>query len=119
MRRIAPLAALTLVLALGCYTDDVIGPPGGKPSPVVRVLLTDDPFPFDTVQSVSLYVVDIAAATQVDSLPDPQAFVTLASPHKTFNLLDLQQGTTAFLGQGTLSAGQYRIVRMRIRTDSS
>lgn len=118
MRRIAPLAALTLVLALGCYTDDVIGPGGGKPA-VVRVLLTDDPFPFDTVRSVNLYVVDIAAATQVDSLPDPQAFVTLASPHKTFNLLDLQQGTTAFLGQGTLSTGQYRIVRMRIRTDSS
>ena len=119
MRRIAPLAALALVLALGCYTDDVIGPAGGKPSPVVRVLLTDDPFPFDTVQSVNLYVVDIAAATQADTLPAPQEFVTLASPHRTFNLLDLQQGTTAFLGQGTLSTGQYRIVRMRIRTDSS
>jgi len=120
MRRIAPLAALALVLALGCYTDDVIGPASGKPgSPVVRVLLTDDPFPFDTVQSVNLYVVDIAAATQADTLPAPQEFVTLASPHRTFNLLDLQQGTTAFLGQGTLSTGQYRIVRMRIRTDSS
>ena len=121
MRRLASfLAGMSFVLALGCYTDDVGGPGGGKPAhPPVRVLLTDDPFPFDTVQSVALYVVDIAAATQVDSLPAPQAFVTLASPHKTFNLLDLQQGTTALLGQGNLDAGQYHVIRMRIRTDSS
>lgn len=118
MRRIAPLTAgLALVLALGCYTDDVIGPPGGKPA--VRVLLTDDPFPFDTVQSVNLYVVSIAAAVQADTLPDSLAFTTLATPHKSFNLIDLQQGTTAFLGQASLDAGQYRIVQMVIDVDSS
>ena len=39
MRRIAPLAALCLALALACYTDDVSGPGGGKPANVVRVHL--------------------------------------------------------------------------------
>jgi len=109
-----------LLLGLGCYTDDVGGPGGGKPAnPVVRVLLTDDPFPYDTLLAVDLYVVDIGASAttpDVDSLPP---FTTLAAPHKVFDLLDLQQGVTAFLGQDTLNAGQYRFIRMRIRTDSS
>jgi hypothetical protein len=114
------MAGLALVLTLGCYTDDVGGPGSGKPAnPLVRVLLTDDPFPYDTLLAVNLYVVDIGASTvtpDVDSLPP---FTTLAAPHKSFNLLDLQQGVTAFLGQDTLNAGQYRMIRMRIRTDSS
>lgn len=74
MRRLAPLmAGMALVLTLGCYTDDVGGPGGGKPAnPLVRVLLTDDPFPFDTLLAVNLYVVDIGASTttpDVDSFP--------------------------------------------------
>lgn len=122
MRRVAPLTALALVLALGCYTDDAIGPAqtGGKPpKPIVRVNLTDDPFPFDSVQSVNLYVDSIEATTTLDTSGGTQSWVTLATPHQAVNLLDYQNGALAFLGQRNASAGQYRAVRMTMDVDSS
>src|SRR5690348_2938987 len=121
MRRVAPLltSGLALVLALGCYTDDVGGPGGGKPANVVRVHLTDAPFPFDSVQSVNIYVDSIEATTNFDTSGGTQAWVTLAAPHQAVNLLDYQNGALAFLGQGTASVGQYKAVRMTMDVDSS
>lgn len=120
MRRFAPLAALTLGLALACYTDDVSGPGGGKPlTPVVRVHITDDPFPYDSVESVNLYIDSIEASTAFDTSGSTQTWVTLAAPHQAVNLLDYQNGALAFLGQGNASAGQYKAVRMTIDADSS
>lgn len=122
MRRIAPLAALCLALALACYTDDVSGPSGGKPAnPIVRVHLTDAPFPFDSVQSVNVYVDSIEASTAADSsgYSVPGNWHTLAAPHQAVNLLNYQQGVLAYLGQGNVSAGQYMSIRMTIDVDSS
>ncbi|HYK10252.1 MAG TPA: DUF4382 domain-containing protein, partial [Gemmatimonadales bacterium] len=121
MRRIAPLAAGLLLLGLGCYTDDVIGPPGGgKPlSPVVRVHITDDPFPFDSVQSVNLYIDSIAATTTFDTSGGSNSWVTLATPHQAVNLLDYQNGALAFLGQDSAIPGLYKSVSVTIDVDSS
>ncbi|HZH41151.1 MAG TPA: DUF4382 domain-containing protein, partial [Gemmatimonadales bacterium] len=121
MRRVAPLltSGLALVLALGCYTDDVGGPGGGKPANVVRVHLTDAPFPFDSVQSVNIYVDSIEATTNFDTSGGTQDWVTLAAPHQAVNLLDYQNGALAFLGQGNASVGQYKAVRMTMDVDSS
>jgi len=120
MRRLAPLTALCLTLALACYTDDVSGPGGGKPAnPVVRVHLTDAPFPFDSVQSVNIYVDSIEATTTFDTSGGTQTWVTLAAPHQAVNLLDYQNGALAFLGQGNASLGQYQAVRMTLDVDSS
>lgn len=124
MRRLAPLAGLALVLALACYTDDTVGPnvvPGGT-RPIVRVNLTDAPFPFDSVASVNVYVDSIEASAGSDSagyLVADGNWVTLTAPHQAINLLNYQQGALAFLGQGNASAGQYKAVRMTIDVDSS
>ena len=119
-RATARLAALTMLVGLlagGCYKDDVTGLPGGG-KPLAKILLTDSPFPFDSVASVNVYVLSIEASPSADTSV-AQAWTTIVAPHRAFNLLALQQGATAFVGQGELSAGQYRAVRMTIDTDSS
>ena len=120
MNRFPVAAALLLVaVAVGpaCYEDERLGPFSGDGH--TRVFLTDAPFPYDFVDRVEVYVVEIAASTQVDTMPGSQAWVSIATPRKRFDLVQLQQGTTVLLGEGDLPAGQYRAVRMTIDTDSS
>lgn len=105
------LAALPLA---GCGDDPT--PPGGAGE--TRIKLTDAPFPYDSVERVELYVVRIAASTQADTADGAQ-WVTVATPRRRFDVLALQQGTTALVGSGELPAGSYRAVRMVIDTDSS
>ena len=83
-------------------------------------MLTDSPFPFDQVGSVEVYVVSVAAARNADTTtatgPD---WITIAEPQRTFDLLDLQQGKTALVGEGDLPANEYNAVRMVIDVDKS
>ena len=102
MRFRVPLVIMGSIFAAGiaavaCYRDDIPGPPRGKP--LARVLLTDAPFPFDSVASVNLYVVSVEAATTPDT-GSRATWTTVAEPHRTFNLLAVQQGATAFVGEG-------------------
>ncbi len=115
--RLALLAGA--MIAAACYKDDTTSPTSGKP--MTKVLITDAPFPFDTVQSVNVYVVSIAVSTQPDtgSSADSMAWVTVTEPHRRVNLLELQQGDTALLGAGEVPAGQYRAVRLILDGDSS
>ena len=110
------LAAATLT---ACYKDDSSGP--GNRKPIASVLLTDAPFPFDTVQSVDVYVVSISASTQPDtgSSADSMAWVTITEPRRRIDLLTLQRGATALLGEGEIPAAQYRAIRVIIDGDSS
>lgn len=120
------LLATGLVLAglvgVACYSDDVLHAPAIAPT---RVFITDDPFPFDTVRSVNIYVKEIAAATTTDTSSGPTGaaptvqWTTIVAPHKRFDLLTLQQGVTAFVGQQTIDAGRYVAFRMIIDADSS
>lgn len=103
----ASLALLGSVAA-ACYQDDTLHPAAISPT---QVLITDDPFPFDTVASVNIYVSRIEATTDLDTTG---TWVTIATPNKAFDLLTLQQGTTAFVGEGTISAGKYAAIRMTI-----
>ncbi|HEU4563890.1 MAG TPA: DUF4382 domain-containing protein [Gemmatimonadaceae bacterium] len=112
---LAGLAAGALTLA--ACSDDRSPTAGGTGS--TRVLLTDAPFPYDSVERVDVYVVSIAASAALDTSGAGPGWVTIATPRKRFNLLDLQQGTTALVGAGELPAGAYRAVRMVIDTDSS
>lgn len=112
---------LALVLALGaglaCYEDDSLaGGPQGRA--LARVLLTDAPFPYDSVAAVDVYIVRIEASAQFDT-SGSGSWTTIAVPRRRFNLLTLQQGTTALLGEGELAAGQYAAIRMVLNTDSS
>jgi len=115
----ALLAAVLLVAA--CYKDDptVSGLPSHKP--MAKVFLTDDPFPFDSVQSVQVYIVSIDVSTRPDTgtSADSMHWVTVAAPHRQVDLLTLQQGLTDSLGIGEVTADQYKAVRVTINVDSS
>src|SRR5947208_9485175 len=120
MSRRATLAGcLAVALSLaGGYQDDttVTAPPRLRPRITVR--LTDAPFPYDSLHGVTIYVVRLQASTAQDSSGgDPWAVIT--EPRKSFDLLALQQGTTALLGEGEMPAGRYHRVRMTIDTSLS
>src|SRR6266498_5931620 len=119
-----PTLALLAVttIALGCYKDDVraLGGPDGL-KPMAKVLLTDDPFPFDSVQSVQVYIVGIDVSTRPDTgtSADSMHWVNVAAPHRQVDLLTLQQGLTDSLGTGPVTADQYKAVLVTINVDSS
>jgi len=112
------LAAVALSWA-GCYQDDAsVLAPGGGVRPQITVRLTDAPFPYDSLHSVNIYVARIEANTAQDTSGGGQ-WALITEPRKTFDLLALQQGTTALLGEGEMPAGQYHAVRMTIDTSQS
>ena len=119
MSRRAILTGLFAVAlaATGCYQDDAtLASPTMRPRITVR--LTDAPFPYDSLHGVTIYVVRIEASTAQDTSGGGQ-WVVITEPRKSFDLLALQQGTTALLGEGEMPAGQYHAVRMTLDTSLS
>src|SRR5438105_13055780 len=102
---IALVAGVALLTGMGaCYKDDATGTVNhGKP--VAKVLLTDAPFPFDSVASVTVYVVRIEASTATDTTGGGD-WVVITEPRKASNLLTLQQCGTALVGEAELPAAQ-------------
>jgi hypothetical protein len=118
-RLLLALCAVTSI-TVACYKDDTTsGPARGRP--MAKVLLTDDPFPFDSVQSVEVYIVSIAVSTHPDTgtSADSMHWVTVAAPHRQVDLLTLQQGLTDSLGADIVTADQYKAVLVTINVDSS
>jgi len=106
-------AALVALAAAAC--SDISGG-GGR----TQVLLTDSPFPYDSIEAVNVYVARIEVSTSTDtSGGDPQSWITVATPERAFNMLDLQNGSSALLGESDLAAAQYAAVRMVINTSRS
>src|SRR5438045_8974688 len=115
--RVAVLGVAVLIGAGACYKDDSTGTINhGKP--LAKVLLTDAPFPFDSAASVTVYVVRIEASTATDTTGGGD-WVVITEPRKAFNLLTLQQGGTALVGDGALPAGQYHAIRLTLDTIQS
>jgi hypothetical protein len=83
-----------------------------------RILLTDAPFPYDQVDAVNVYIVRVAAAASADTSGGAE-WITLAEPRRAFDLLELQGGATAIVGEGDIPADQYAAVRLVIDTDRS
>lgn len=106
------LGSAGLVVLAAC-TSNEIGPQGPNTPADGRtaVFLTDAPFPFDDISRVDIHIVEIALSTQLDT-SDALPWVTVARPDRIFNLLDLQNGSTAWLGEAVVPPGQYRAVRM-------
>ncbi len=121
MSRLSLAVLAVATIAVGCYQDDArnLGP--ARRLPTAKVLLTDDPFPFDSVQSVQVYIVSIAVSTHPDTgtSADSMHWVTVAAPHRQVDLLTLQQGMTDSLGIGEVTADQYKAVLVTINVDSS
>lgn len=92
---------------------------------LLRVQLTDAPFPFDSVQSVDIWVVRIdaklaepdsseAARGATDDSSNTGGWTTIATPNKAYDLLTLRGGKVADIGQDTLPQGSYRGFRLVI-----
>ena len=119
-----PLVALfaAVLIAAGCYKADTAALPAAPNHKAnAKVLLTDAPFPFDSVQSVNVYVVRIAVSTHSDTgtSADSMHWVTVVEPHRQIDLLTLQQGMTDSLGNGEVTADLYKAVQLTLNTDSS
>lgn len=84
-----------------------------------RVRLTDSPFPFDQVSRVDVHIVSVDAAESADTTAGAVEWTNIAEPRQTFNLLELQRGVTAIVGEGAIPAAQYSAVRLVIDTDRS
>jgi len=117
---IAAAVAVAVVTSLGaCYQDDATAANGLRRA--TRVLITDAPFPFDTVQSVDVYIISISASTQPDTGTNAgnMQWVPIVEPHRQVNLLSLQRGLTSLLGEKEIPADQYKAVQVTIDVDSS
>lgn len=121
MSRLSLALLAVAVIAVACYQDEAASPTASSPGTKAKILLTDDPFPFDSVQSVQVYIVSIAVSTHPDTgtSADSMHWVTVASPHRQVDLLTLQQGLTDSLGTGQVTADQYKAVLVTINVDSS
>jgi hypothetical protein len=115
-RRLVLCAIAALLAGGGCYHDETTAVPSSIS--LARVLLTDAPFPYDSVASVNVFIVRIEASAGSDTTGGGH-WVLIAAPRQTFNLLALQQGATAVVGQGDLPAGAYHAVRLTIDTARS
>lgn len=118
-RTFTPISSsvIAAMLLAGCADG---GSPTVGGSGKTSVLLTDAPFPYDSVTSVDVYIERIEASTDGDTTRlDGPNWVLIAEPQRTFNLLELQNGQTALLGETTIPAGQYKALRMRLDTRRS
>jgi hypothetical protein len=112
MRRLV-LAAASLA-ALGCTDQPMAG--GGR----TRVYLTDSPFPYGSIAQVNVYIARIEASASTDTTGlTPSSWVTIATPERTFNLLDFEGGAATLLGEADLPADQYHAVKVVISTARS
>jgi hypothetical protein len=121
MSRLSLALLAVATIAVACYKDDVTTAVANSRKPMAKVLLTDDPFPFDSVQSVQVYIVSIAVSTHPDTgtSADSMHWETVAAPHRQVDLLTLQHGLTDSLGTGQVTADQYKAVLVTINVDSS
>lgn len=111
---------ITVMLAAGCYQDETTtSEPVNRRA--TRVLLTDAPFPFDTVESVDIYFISISASVEPDTGNDAGSmhWVPIVEPHRQINLLTLQRGITSVLGEKEIPAEQYKAIQVVIDVDSS
>jgi hypothetical protein len=104
--------AVAGVLGLAACNSYETGPAGPGGNGKTSVFLTDGPFPFDRIARVDIHVSGIGLSPQADTSQGPPGWITVATPDRVFNLLDLQNGTTALLGEADVPPGQYRAVRV-------
>lgn len=107
------VALLPLALLAGCSNDNDETAPG---SGTMTVRMTDAPA---TVQAVNLVVTEVSARVaegQPDSLSGWQV---LSTGSKTYNLMNLQNGTFATIGQALIPAGTYTQVRLKLGAGST
>ncbi|HEX2217217.1 MAG TPA: DUF4382 domain-containing protein [Gemmatimonadales bacterium] len=102
----------TVAIGLTACDSSETGPSGAAGEGKTAVFLTDAPFPFDRVARVDIHILEIGLSPQADTSEGIPDWVTVATPDRAFNLLDLQNGATALLGEAEVPPDQYRAVRV-------
>ena len=111
---------------ISCSDDESLGPGQGR----ISVRLTDAPMPLDEVESISVFVLRIEAkapaTTEAEADEDvddgestSNGWIVLATPNASFDLMDLRDGVSAFMGDAEVPAGAYHSVRLILDTDQS
>ena len=107
---------LSGLVVIGCGDTD--GPPG--PGGLTSILIADTPFPYDIVAEANLFVVRVEAGIDSGSTGGGCTnAAVVATPNRRVDLLELQGGIVATLGQVSIPAGDYRAVCITINTDLS
>ena len=117
--------AAAFALPLACSDSNSTSPLNSSGSGTMVVRLADAPFSSDSVKAVTIYVMrvdarqsDADSATTDRDLSDDSLSMggwnTVATPNAAFDLLSLQNGIAATLGQATLAAGTYSGFRLVI-----
>ena len=96
MRRTLGLQTLIVAaIAVSTATCDLSTTPPVNAATATRTLLTDNPFPYDRVARVDLYVVSVSASLSADTSATAGGdFMILATPNRRINVLALQAGLT-------------------------
>jgi hypothetical protein len=120
---------MTYTLALGAVlacSESSMEPGQGR----IALRLTDAPFPLDSVESIDVFVVRVEAKLQATTESDASAsvaadeassdgWIVLATPNAVFDLMDLQNGVSTFLGDAVVAAGTYQSMRLILDTNPS
>ena len=116
--------AFAVAVAAGCGSDSPSSPsPDGYGT--LRVRMTDAPGEFD---AVNLVITEVSVRGETVTTPEDTdtvlidasgEWVVLSDGPKTFDLIQLQNGVFATIGEGSLPAGHYQEVRLRIGTGST
>jgi hypothetical protein len=122
------IAALALVAGalFSCSSSESLRPGQGR----ISVRLTDAPLPLDEVESIDMFVVRIEAKAQATSEADADddlegvestsnGWLVLATPNASFDLMDLRNGVSAFVGDAPVPAGRYHSMRLILDTQQS
>ena len=100
------LGLLVAIIAVGC--SDSSGPAEGNG--IVRVMMTDAPFPIGMVSEANVSVTRIEMRAKGSD--NDSAFRLLSDVDTVLNLMDLQNGVIATLGEVEMPAGEYDEVRI-------
>ncbi|MFQ5799408.1 MAG: DUF4382 domain-containing protein [Bacteroidota bacterium] len=106
MNRLLSILILAFII---CFTSCAPLDPAGETGRL-RVLLTDEPFPAELVESANVTISKAEGRNQSDNEGNP--FLTLTEGSVTYNLLDLQNGVTAELADLEVPVGTYDLIRL-------
>ncbi len=118
MNNIKKLLSLTAaVVAVGAFftsCDSLFNGNGDGDTGGLTVLLTDAPFPADSVESAFVTIDSVVIhAKHIDE------FITLSSDPAEYDLMGLRNGETALLADIDIPTGEYNQIRLLVNDDSA
>ncbi len=100
------LGLLVAIVAVGC--SDSAGPAEGNG--IVRLVMTDAPFPIGMVSEANVSITRVEMRAKGSD--NDSAFRLLTDVDTVLNLIDLQNGVTASLGEIEIPEGEYDEIRL-------